>query len=230
MNGYAGEHGPGFQEEKKMTDHDGLCAHNVPLSAVCPACNDQEVPAEQKVAEQSDLRAGPYALAVEPALEVRARRTKLPAALPPDGVALVKVRRLAHAPDQLTLLQRATPGSAGFDLVAAERVVVPAQDMARVATGLELEIQPGFEGQVRPRSGLAEKGITVANAPGTIDSDYRKEVIVVLYNRSKMPFQVMRGDRIAQLIIAKLADVIIAEVDELSPEQDRKGGFGSTGR
>lgn len=183
----------------------------------CPACSDPEVPEEQKEAEEAFI--------------VEQKRVKLPPLNPPpEGVALVKVRRLAHAPEQLTLLQRATPGSAGFDLVAAARCEIPAQDCIKVPTGLELEIQPGFEGQVRPRSGLASQGITVANAPGTIDSDYRKEVMVLLYNNTKQPFMIARGDRIAQLIISKLPEVIVTEVDELSPEQERKGGFGSTGR
>jgi dUTP pyrophosphatase len=126
----------------------------------------------------------------------------------------------------------ATPGSAGADLTAAvteELVLLP---MGRVAvpTGLKLVIPEGFEGQVRPRSGLALKqGLTVANAPGTVDSDYRGEVKVILVNLGAAPVTISRGDRIAQLVIAPVTRAAFAPIAAV-PESGRgAGGFGSTG-
>ncbi len=125
---------------------------------------------------------------------------------------------------------RATAGAAGADLVSAEDVTIQPGAVHAVATGIAVAIPEGFEGQVRPRSGLALKhGVTVLNAPGTIDADYRGEVKVILINHGPEPFRVSRGDRIAQLVIAAVAPTRFDHVEAL-PETDRgEGGFGSTG-
>ena len=131
----------------------------------------------------------------------------------------------------LPLPERATPGSAGFDLRAAEAVTIPPGEWRVIPTGLAMAIPLGWEGQVRPRSGLAAKhGVTVLNAPGTIDADYRGEVKVPLVNHGREAFVVARGDRVAQLLFAPVPEVRIHAVSEL-PESGRgTGGFGSTGR
>jgi dUTP pyrophosphatase len=130
----------------------------------------------------------------------------------------------------------ATPESAGLDLRAAvtDELVLAPGERALVPTGFALAIPPGFEGQVRPRSGLALRhGITIPNAPGTIDSDYRGEVAVLLQNGGKEPFRLRRGERIAQLVIAPIALAELEEVaaqDDLGATERGSGGFGSTGR
>jgi dUTP pyrophosphatase len=143
----------------------------------------------------------------------------------------VRIQRLPAALD-LPLPTPASPGSAGFDLRAAidgELVLRPGE-RALVPTGLRLEIPPGWEGQVRPRSGLALRhGVGVANAPGTIDSDYRGEVGVILINLGESPFSLNRGDRVAQLVIAPVQRVEWDEVEALEPSARGEGGFGSTG-
>ena len=143
----------------------------------------------------------------------------------------VRVRRLPHA-EGLPLPAYATVGSAGADLCAAaegELVVAPGERVA-VPTGLELEIPPGYEGQVRPRSGLAvQQGLTVLNAPGTIDSDFRGELKVLLVNLGGEPARIARGDRIAQLVIAPVCRVSFATAAVLEPSSRGAGGFGSTG-
>lgn len=120
-----------------------------------------------------------------------------------------------------------------MDVVAdidAPIVMAPRQRVA-VPTGLAFEIEPGFEVQVRPRSGLAIKqGVTVVNAPGTIDADYRGEVKVLLVNLSDVAVEIQRGDRIAQLVVAPVVQAEIIQVDELSDTARGAGGFGSTGR
>ena len=123
-------------------------------------------------------------------------------------------------------------GAAGMDLKAflGEDLFIPPLGRTKVPTGLRLEIPEGFEGQVRPRSGLAAKfGVTVLNSPGTIDSDYRGEVAVVLVNLGAEPFAVRNGDRIAQLVIAPFLRADIVEAGELSVTPRNSGGFGSTG-
>ena len=123
-----------------------------------------------------------------------------------------------------------TSGAAGSDLVSAEDVSIQPGSIHAVATGIALAIPDGFEGQVRPRSGLALKhGITVLNAPGTIDSDYRGEVKIILINHGKAPFQITRGDRIAQLVIAPVTTVLFECVDALTESVRGTAGFGSTG-
>ncbi len=139
----------------------------------------------------------------------------------------VKVRRLADVP----LPCRQTAGSSGFDLCAAEAATVPARGFVSVSTGIAIELPPGFEAQVRPRSGLAARsGIGILNSPGTIDSDYRGEVKVVLFNHTDQPYAVRPGDRIAQLVFSRLAEVELTEAERLSDSERGAGGFGHTGR
>ena len=130
------------------------------------------------------------------------------------------------------LPEYATEFSAGLDVRAAneEPVVLEPLGRAMVPTGLYLEIPAGYEVQVRPRSGLAaKKGITVLNAPGTIDADYRGEVCVILVNLSNEPFVVEKGERVAQLVLARHERVEWESVDELAESVRGAGGFGSTG-
>ena len=143
----------------------------------------------------------------------------------------VRVRRLAHNPD-LPLPVRQTSGSAGYDVASAEPDVVLAPGERRaVGTGLAFELPPGMEMQVRPRSGLALRhGITLPNAPGTIDSDYRGELKVILQNGGGEPVTIARGDRIAQLVFARYETPAIEEATELGASERGEGGFGSTGR
>jgi dUTP pyrophosphatase len=139
----------------------------------------------------------------------------------------VRIKRLADVP----LPCRQTPGSAGFDLCATEEIVIPAHGFGSVGTGLAIELPERAEAQVRPRSGLATKhGIGVLNSPGTIDSDYRGEVKVVLFNTSDRDYKIHRGDRIAQIVFSILADVELVETDSLSQTSRGPGGFGHTGR
>lgn len=143
----------------------------------------------------------------------------------------VALRRLPHAAD-LPLPGYATAGAAGLDLMAAiaEQVTIAPDARALVPTGLVFQLPEGFEGQVRPRSGLALRhGVTVLNAPGTVDSDYRGEVSVVLVNHGAEPFTLRRGDRIAQLVVAPVTRVVLAEVAELDETARGAGGYGSTG-
>lgn len=130
-----------------------------------------------------------------------------------------------------TIPVQAHPGDAGMDLVSIEDAVIAPGARRLVHTGLAVEIPFGFEGQVRPRSGLALKhGVTVLNAPGTIDAGYRGEVGVVLVNFGDAPFVVEKGMRIAQLVIAAVAEVAVEIADELSSTERGEGGYGSSGR
>lgn len=139
--------------------------------------------------------------------------------------SLFKFKRL-HPEAKLT---RATGGAAGYDLYATTKVYLPCGDTDRVPTGVALEIPPGWEGQVRPRSGLSSKGLLVQL--GTIDSDYRGEVNVIISNQSvDGDYVVEPGDRIAQIVFAKVYHPTLEEVLELSPTERGEGGFGSTGR
>ncbi|HZI63170.1 MAG TPA: dUTP diphosphatase [Thermoanaerobaculia bacterium] len=144
----------------------------------------------------------------------------------------VRVQRLPHA-DGLPLPEPASPGSAGVDLRAAipEDWVLGPGERRLVPTGLVLEIEAGFEAQVRPRSGLALRhGLVVPNAPGTIDSDYRGEVAVILMNLGAEPVTLRRGDRIAQLVVAPVTRVEWEEVAALAGTARGGGGFGSSGQ
>ena len=146
---------------------------------------------------------------------------------------VVPITRLAHNPD-LPLPAYETDGAAGMDLRAAvpdhEPLVLKPGARAMVPTGLAFAVPPGFEAQVRPRSGLAAKaGVTCLNTPGTVDSDYRGEVKVILINLGEEDFHIRRGDRIAQLIIAPFARASWNEVGNLDETGRGVGGFGSTG-
>ena len=141
----------------------------------------------------------------------------------------IRLTRLAHG-EGLPLPSYATPGAAGMDVVAAEDLdLMPGQRHA-VATGFKVAIPEGFEIQVRPRSGLALKhGITVPNTPGTIDSDYRGELKVIVINHGDQAFPIRRGERIAQLVPAAVTQAEFDEVEELCETERGAGGFGSTG-
>lgn len=130
-----------------------------------------------------------------------------------------------------TIPVQAHPGDAGMDLVSIEDATIAPGARRLVRTGLAVEIPFGFEGQVRPRSGLALKhGVTVLNAPGTIDAGYRGEVGVVLANFGEAPFVVEKGMRIAQLVIAAVAEVSVEVAGELSSSERGEGGYGSSGK
>lgn len=142
---------------------------------------------------------------------------------------LVRVRRLSHGHD-LPLPAYASAGAAGMDVLSAEDLVLAPGARHAVATGLSLAIPDGYEVQVRPRSGLALKhGITVPNTPGTIDSDYRGELKIILINHSAEPFAIRRGDRVAQLILAPVTRLRWEETDDLGTTARGERGFGSTG-
>lgn len=150
-----------------------------------------------------------------------------PPKLPLD--VAVRVKRLPHG-QGLDLPAYATAGAAGMDVLAAEDVTIAPGARHAVTTGLAVAIPEGFEIQVRPRSGLALKhGISVPNTPGTIDSDYRGELKVILINLGSDPFEVRRGDRVAQLVLAPVTRAMWLTVDELDETVRGAGGFGSTG-
>lgn len=135
------------------------------------------------------------------------------------------------AADGISLPVYATSGSSGMDIRAAESAVITAGDRGCVGTGLYLEMPEGCEGQIRPRSGLALKhGVTVLNAPGTIDSDYRGEIRVILANHGKDDFPIEPGDRIAQIVFASVTRVELRVTGELDETERSSGGFGSTGK
>jgi len=141
----------------------------------------------------------------------------------------LRVKRLSP---RAVLPRYLTEGSAGLDLVAAfeSAVAVSPGERLLVPTGLSLAIPPGYEGQVRPRSGLAARhGITVINAPGTIDADYRGEVMVALINHGREPFVIEPGMRVAQLVVSPVARVEVEPVEELEATDRGGGGFGHTG-
>ncbi|RDI62449.1 dUTP diphosphatase [Microvirga subterranea] len=146
---------------------------------------------------------------------------------------LLRIRRLDHNRD-LPLPRYETAGAAGMDLVAANPadapVVLAPSQRALVPTGLVIQLEPGYEAQVRPRSGLALKhGVTVLNAPGTIDADYRGEVQVLLVNLGQEPFTITRGMRIAQMVVAPVTVVELVEVEDVDETARSASGFGSTG-
>ena len=147
-----------------------------------------------------------------------------------DGPVELLVTRLPHG-EGLPLPTRATTGAAGMDVVAAVDVTLPAGGRSLVPTGLSVAVPAGYELQLRPRSGLALKhGVTLPNTPATVDSDYRGELQVILINHGMGPFDVHRGDRIAQLLVQRVEQVVFREVAELPPSDRGGGGFGSTGK
>ncbi|MBR0692373.1 dUTP diphosphatase [Bradyrhizobium lablabi] len=146
----------------------------------------------------------------------------------------VEVRKLPHG-EGLALPAYQTTDAAGLDLLAAvpaeAPLILPPGKYAMVPTGLTIALPAGFEAQVRPRSGLAAKhGVTVLNAPGTIDADYRGEINVLLINHGDTPFPIQRGERIAQMVIAPITRAELVPVISLSATERGSGGFGSTGR
>lgn len=139
----------------------------------------------------------------------------------------LQIKRLTET---AKLPTHATAEAAGMDLTADESVTIPPGEWRAVSTGLSMALEPFTEAQIRPRSGMAAMyGVTVLNAPGTIDSDYRGEVKVLLINHGKTPFNVFRGDRIAQMVIDRVFAVHVYENGELPPSGRGTGGFGSTG-
>lgn len=143
----------------------------------------------------------------------------------------IKIKRLPHGAD-LPLPSYASHDAAGMDLCAAvdKSITLKPGERALVPTGIAIALPPRTEAQVRPRSGLAVKhGITVLNTPGTIDADYRGEVQVILINLGSEPFQITRGSRIAQMVIAPVVQATLVEVGELDHTPRGEGGFGSTG-
>ena len=144
---------------------------------------------------------------------------------------MVKVKIVNHSPYPCPAY--ATPQSAGVDLRAhlEEPLVLEPLQRAMVPTGLYIALPPGYEAQVRPRSGLAAKhGITVLNSPGTVDADYRGELKTILVNLSREPFEIVPGERIAQMVIARHEQVEWEPVEELDATERGAGGFGSTGK
>ena len=134
----------------------------------------------------------------------------------------------------LPLPKYETEGAAGLDLFAATkedtRIIIPSRKAEMIPTGIAISVPSGYEAQIRPRSGLAAKnGITVLNSPGTIDSDYRGEILVMLINHSNKDFEILRGMRIAQMVISKIEQFNLISVDELDTTNRGKDGFGSTG-
>jgi len=146
----------------------------------------------------------------------------------------IGLKRLAHSAG-LPLPRQQTAGAAGLDLAAAieegaELAIAPG-DYAMIPTGLSIALPAGHEAQIRPRSGLAAKyGVSVLNSPGTVDADYRGEVKILLINHGKQPFVVRRGDRVAQMVVARVDAVELVETDELDTTERGTGGHGSTGR
>ncbi len=137
----------------------------------------------------------------------------------------VKIKLL----DNGTIPEYKTSGSAGVDLVSSEDHIIPPKEIRLVKTGIKIEIPEGYEAQIRSRSGLALNGIVVANSPGTIDSDYRGEIGVILANLSNKPFELKKGMRIAQMVLSKVEKIEFEVVDELSESNRGSKGFGSTG-
>jgi dUTP pyrophosphatase len=139
----------------------------------------------------------------------------------------VKIQRLSKS---VPVPAKATKDAAGFDLSSSIDVVIAPNTWTLVPTGLKVAIDPGYEMQIRSRSGLAyKKGVVVLNSPGTIDADYRGEVGVILFNNGENDFVIARGDRIAQAVIAMVPEVNFVEVDSLDETDRGEGGFGSTG-
>lgn len=150
-----------------------------------------------------------------------------------NEIVPIKIKRLSEEFNDIPLPSYSTSGSSGLDIRAAvaENIIIPAGEVSLIPTNLSVEIPQGYEIQVRPRSGLAvSHGIGILNSPGTIDSDYRGEVKIILMNFSKEDFKILRGDRIAQLVVSKVykAELLISE--ELEESFRGSGGFGHTGK
>lgn len=145
----------------------------------------------------------------------------------------IKIKRLSDQFDDISIPGYATSGSAGMDIRAAikDEIVIDPSNISLIPTNLSVEIPNGYEIQVRPRSGLAANhGIGILNSPGTIDSDYRGEVKIILINLGKEKFVIKRGDRIAQLVVSKVYTASLLQSDDLNHSKRGKGGFGHTGK
>ena len=145
----------------------------------------------------------------------------------------IKIKRLSTDFDDIPLPVYATHGSAGLDIAAAikDEIIVLQGKISLVPTNFSVEIPEGYEIQVRPRSGLAVKhGITVLNSPGTIDSDYRGEVKIILINLGEKDYKISRGERIAQLVVSKVYQAKFTEVEDLNDSHRGEGGFGHSGK
>lgn len=145
----------------------------------------------------------------------------------------IKIKRIEQEYNDVPLPEYATPGSAGMDIRAAvkEEIVIKPREIKVIPTNLSVEISEGYELQVRARSGLAAKhGIGIVNGPGTIDSDFRGEIKIILVNLGKQDFKVFKGDRIAQLVLNKVYKAKFVLSDELNDSQRGHGGFGHTGK
>jgi len=145
---------------------------------------------------------------------------------------VVKVKRLEGENQAPGLPQKATALSSGFDLLASNdrEIIINPGERALIPTGIAIELPPGYEAQIRPRSGLAWKyGITLLNTPGTIDADYRGELKIILINLGRERFVVRKGDRIAQMVICQLPQAELKETDQLTPTERNNGGFGHSG-
>ena len=148
-----------------------------------------------------------------------------------DYITTLKLRLLPHH-QGLPLPAYQSDGAAGMDLAAAidQEIILTPGGRTLVPTGLAIELQPGYEAQIRPRSGLANKhGVTVLNSPGTIDSDYRGEIQVILINHGREAFTISRGMRVAQMVIAPVTQAQIVVSDSLSDSERGEGGFGHSG-
>lgn len=143
------------------------------------------------------------------------------------GVPTVKFTRRNESIEPPT---RGTNGAAGWDVRSTEELILHSGVPAVVSTGLSVEIPQGYELQIRPRGGMGSRGITIPNSPGTVDSDYRGEVGIILLNQTESPYIVKKGDRIAQLVLQEVPEIEWKEVNELSPTRRGSEGFGSTGR
>ena len=157
---------------------------------------------------------------------------------PTEGSYIGKIIRLIHNMIEIKVINKggqplpayATEQSAGMDLRAAEEQVLEPGERRLIHTGLYIELPPGYEAQIRPRSGLALKhGITVLNSPGTIDSDYRGEIMVLLINLSKEAFTIGKGERIAQMVVARHEKAVLLTAEELNETVRGEGGYGHTG-
>ena len=142
-------------------------------------------------------------------------------------VVQVKIKRIDS---DLEIPRFAYPGDVAVDLRSNIDTIINVQKIQGVPTGIAIELPKGYEALIRPRSGLAiNKGISIVNSPGTIDTDYRGEIICILINLGEQPFEIKRGDRIAQMAIRQVPEVELLEVNELSSTTRGKGGFGSSG-
>ena len=143
---------------------------------------------------------------------------------------IIKVGIMLETAEGVKKPIKATNGASGYDICSKVRATIPAGQFATIPTGIHIEMPTGLEAQIRPRSGLAARnGVTVLNSPGTIDSDYRGEICIILINHGKKDFEVKPGMRIAQMVFAKVLEVDLIAKDELNRSIRGNGGFGSTG-